>query len=293
MLLFKKDGNSQFCRPRTGDEFLIKSKKLNLRSSPSLNSFVKMELDPVYHLVEVKNEDSLIDNFILVYVLFSDSFSKVKQESIINKIDSGFVYLSYLELNGDSERFIFKSVSLSEEDEAEALETIRIQDSLYNNKICYYNPSKIAFAYRKLGDISSFKIDYKQAIVYYKNCIELSTEKSIDERVISLFNRANAKIILNDYYGAIKDLKQLLLYKSQVFIDHNLLDWGVKYENYAIPTYNYLIDLESVYLKLIVCYASINEFITALQYVDIILKNNSSVPLTFFSILVVPNKNRL
>jgi tetratricopeptide (TPR) repeat protein len=278
MLFAKKEVIAQNCYPRTSEQFLIKSSILNLRSNHSKSSLIKRVLSPKEHFVEVKDQDSVIDDYISVYVLYWDSFSTIKQERIIRIIDSGWVYLNSLELSGDDLRFIVKTGSLDDKAKAYALEIIREEDSMSLNQSCNYNPSRMAYAYRKLGEIYLSTGDYKTAIINFSKSIKVSTKNSLDEKVLSLYGRAEAKIYLSDFYGAREDLNQLLLYKYKIFYDRYLLAWEAK-SNSIFP--NYEVSLESTYVQLAVCCASIGEFALALDYISIVLNNNNQLGVAY------------
>lgn len=283
----EKKGYSQPCYPRTNQTFLITSNILNLRSNPSKSSHIKRVLNPKEHHVEVKNQDSVIDSYILVYVLYWDSFSTINQEWTISVIDSGWVYMNYLNLSGDDRRFILKTGSLDDEAKAYAIEIIRKEDSLFLSENCKYNPSKIAYAYRKLGDIYLNKQDYKTAIINFTKSINASTDNSLEERVLSFYGRALAKINLSDFYGARTDLNQLLPYKSNVSYFPYLLAWGSKSSCW--------VSLENVYLRLAACDANLGEYYTALNYISIILSNNNKLGYAYFlkaQILLAQNQKK-
>jgi hypothetical protein len=265
---------SQNCRPLSGEKYYLKTKTLNLRTQPDKKSEIITILDDKNYSLVVVNEDSIVNNFILVKAI-RDSFNYLTYKKVVIDEKLGWVYSDFVDFDGDNMHYFARTQGRSSEEDI--LKIITEEEELKLTNSCRYNPTRLSYAYRQSGINLFDSENYIEAIKKFNISIELATVNSIEHKLISIYYRARCKMNLGDNRGAINDFKTIKSEKTTKVGNTLVIGWSHKTDNHKVkmPGFNIpMIDLEIVHLDLAICNARLKNFAEAQTEVNTVLLNN-------------------
>lgn len=271
-LVFTSYLSAQSCKVYEGEVYYLKTKSLNLRIRPDLNSGIIEKLDQDKHHLTILHEDSIINGFVLVKATY-DTAEFEPYRTITVSENTGWVSLAYLDLVGDSRELVKEIPSNRERIES----MIRTHERYKSINSCLYNPTELCYGYLELGKKHYFKNEYIIAIQLFTTAIEIATSNSLEEKYLAIYYRGLSKDMAKDYYGAIRDFKELVDLPNKKPYGKYVIGWEFLSKDQFYPIVGLtapIIDEENLHIKLAFCYALTNQFNQAFAHTNKIITTN-------------------